>query len=616
MINKSNNISLLHFLLIIIAGFCVYSNSLAGEFVWDDQILIEDNIYLKNFCNTSKVFSDVGYLDVDKGYSYYRPLQILSYMADYSLWKFNVFGYHLTNIILHILTSIVLYWFILVIFKNKLTAFFTSILFVIHPIHTEAVAYISGRADSMGLMFMLLAFIFYIKYKSNNSKFTHISMLLSYLLSLCSRESTLIFPILILFYHYSFKEKFNLKTVFSIIGVVCLYFVLRLNALGFLVYEHMSGLFDRIPGAFVALGEYIRLLLIPFPLHMEYGNRSFNFCNIKVIIGILILAVLLTCLFKFKNSKKFYFFGIGWFLITFLPISNIFPINAYMAEHWLYAPSIGFFLITARGMNFVYSKLRFYNIGRILIFCIIGFYGFLTIAANSYWIDPVSFYERVLKFTPNNSIIYNNIGMLHNRRGKEEDAVSSFKKAISINPNFAQAYNNLAIIYWNKGERREALKLFQKAVILGCDYAKLYCNIAKAYYEFGEIEAAKIFYKKALEKIPHFKEACLSLGEILLKNNEYKEAERIFLQAIEIAPDYLEVYENLGVLYGKLGRYDDAIDLFKRALNIQPDYGIFHNNLAVAYYYKGDYDLADKHCNIAIELGVEVSSDFKNMVKP
>ena len=155
--------------LIMILGLAVYANSLGGEFLWDDHHLIEDNMTINRWSKVTRVFTT----DIASGaggkYNFYRPLQIISYMFDYWLWKLNPIGYHLTNILLHILTALCLYWLINLIFKQPMLAFLSSVLFVVHPVHTEAVAYISGRADSLALLFMALCFIFYAKLQSKEN---------------------------------------------------------------------------------------------------------------------------------------------------------------------------------------------------------------------------------------------------------------------------------------------------------------------------------------------------------------------------------------------------------------------------------------------------------------
>jgi len=334
--------------LIIILGFTVYGNSLNGKFIWDDEFLIEKNKYIKSWSSIPLIFSE----DIGRGggkeYSFYRPLQMTTYMIDYSLWKLNPKGYHLTNILLHIFVALSIYWLMNIILNNNLLSLLTAVFYVIHPIHTEAVTYISGRADPLALLFMLLCFVFYIKNPPKGIG-VYLLMVLSYVLALLSRENSLILPVLLLLYCYSFKKKLKVKEFFSLVGIACIYVLFRVTVLkAMLTHEaHTTTLFQRLPGFFVAVTDYARLLFLPLKLHMEYGNVLFPWGNLKAILGVIILFALLLYAFKRRKDDNLVFFSISWFFVALLPVSNLYPINAYMAEHWLYVPSIGFFLIAA-----------------------------------------------------------------------------------------------------------------------------------------------------------------------------------------------------------------------------------------------------------------------------
>ena len=167
--------------LIIILGFIVYSNSLDGKFVTDDFALVKDNIYIKDRAHLPKIFSKDIKIEGEKKYYYYRPVPLVTYMIDYSLWRLDVRGYHFSNTLFHILVALAIYWLMHVFFKDNILSLLTSILFIVHPIHTEAVAYISGRADLLAVLFMLLSFIFYVKYLDSKNIKTYILMSASYL---------------------------------------------------------------------------------------------------------------------------------------------------------------------------------------------------------------------------------------------------------------------------------------------------------------------------------------------------------------------------------------------------------------------------------------------------
>ena len=435
-------------LIIIVLGFIVYANSLNGGFVWDDEGLVKNNAHIRSFSFLPKIFREGIWAGAGQKENAYRPIQTLTYMIDYAVWKLDVRGYHLTNTILHIAVALCVYALIGILFGSRKLALLTGALFVVHPIHTEAVSYISGRADPLTALFMLLTFIFYVKRIKNGdcprrglSPFFPVPF---FCLALLSKETSLILLPLIFLYHFTFRKKIEIKTISPLAGIAALYVILRAVFLRDLLLHTSSGippLSDRIPGIFVAITNYARLLIWPFNLHMEYGSFLFDFANPKAIIGVLIAALSLTAALKFRSKNKLISFSILWFFIALLPQSNIFPVNAYMAEHWLYIPSIGFFLIVANGM----TKCR----GGLSLLCILLliFYSTLTMMQNNYWREPIGFYERTLRYAPHSARVACDLGAMYHRAGNTKKAITLYKRALQIDPNYADARHNAALIY-------------------------------------------------------------------------------------------------------------------------------------------------------------------------
>ncbi len=571
------------FVLIIILGIAVYANSLEGKFLWDDRDLIEENMRIRSFLNSQKIFTEHIGAGVAKQSSSYRPIQIFTYMIDYSLWRLNPKGYHITNTLLHILAALSLFWLISIIFKDNLLSMFTSILFVVHPIHTEAVTYISGRADCLAAFFMLLCFAFYIKQLNSKSLITYILMLLSYILALLSRENSLILPALLLLYHYAFNKKLNVKNFTSILGILFAYILLRATIFIPSTNTHSFTFSQRLPGFFAAITNYLKLLILPFNLHMEYGLKLFSFQNPKVILGIILLFSLLIFAFKKKTKNNMLFFSMFWFFIALLPSSNLYPINAYMAEHWLYIPSIGFFLIFAKVLTYLYRTKDLKIPAIIFIISLIAFYSFLTIEQNNYWKEPLAFYERTLEYTPNSARVLNNLANIYHSMGKTKKAIALNKKAIEIKPDYDEAYNNLGTSYHFLGRDEEAIKFYKKAIEVNPTYAVAYSNLGASYHAIGKD----------------------------------REAIDVYEEAIKLNPENPAGYNNLGVSYQAIGEYEMAILVYKKALEIAPSDAAIHFNLSVVYFRQGQYNLAIKYCDKAITLEPEgVDKEFLEALKP
>lgn len=491
--------------LIIIIGFALYANSLNGKFIWDDHYLVRDNTYIRNWSNVTKIFTK----DIAAGagieFTSYRPLQMLTYMVDYSLWKLDARGYHFTNILLHILVALCIWWLTYVLFDNQLLSLFTSMFFVTHPIHTGAVTYISGRADPLAVVFMLLCLILYIKWLRISNRGIYALMLSTYIFALLSRENSLILPFLILLYHYTFRKKFKLKGFLPMLGVTFIYILLRLTVLKVPLPHLLRGttLFQRIPGFFAAITNCIRLLFFPVNLHMEYGNRFFSLTDPQVLSGIFITCLLLIYAFKKRAEFSLIFFSICWFFLAFLPHSNLYPIDAYMAEHWLYLPSIGFFLILANGLSYLCKNKDFRIFAAVIIITLLSFSSYLTIRQNSYWKDPIAFYERTLRFNPDSWRIHNNLGNLYSNIGDDEAAIASYRKTIEIKPDYAEGYFNLGNVYKDMGKHEEAIVSYEKVIKIKPNFAKAYNNLGVMYKDLGRIREAIASFKKALKIDPN-----------------------------------------------------------------------------------------------------------------
>ena len=267
--------------LIVIFGFIIYANALNNDFIYDDHGLVVDNKYIKDWQFLPKIFT----MPLPGGYNvetnFYRPIQALTYLFDYSLFKLKPLGYHLTNILLHLINGILVFLLINMISKNLAVSTISSLLFVIHPIQTEAVTYISGRADPLSCLFMLLSLFLFIKYNTLKKRITYLGSIFCFILSLLSKEITIVFPLLLILYDYYFlneKDKTSflnkIKTRYlSFFLVVVIYTILRLTILNFPAEEAatlkaVNPCFRLLTAAKVFF-VYLKLLFVPLGLHME-----------------------------------------------------------------------------------------------------------------------------------------------------------------------------------------------------------------------------------------------------------------------------------------------------------------------------------------------------------
>jgi len=419
--------------LIIFVGVLTYANSLQGQFLWDDESLVQYNPYIKNWSYIQKIFtSRLGSIAKEAG-AFYRPVQTFTYLLDYSFWRLNVFGYHFVNMAWHILVTLSIFCLIQVLFQNGKLSLLTALLFVTHPIHTEAVSYISGRADSLASFFMILSYILYLKHDQKRGVMFTGAMTMSYVLALLSKEISLVLPLLIWWYHHAFKKPVHKKAFSILVGTVIVYVLWRGLVIGTesVAQGDIPTFSERLPGFFVALTNYFSLLLFPFNLHMEHGGILFRFSEPKALIGVALLIVLCAYVLRKKEKDPFLFFATGWFFIALFPSSNILlTINAYMAEHWLYLPSIGFFLIGARFLVNLLENQKFKGLAITAIIGLLAFYSFLTIQQNRYWNNGINFYKKMLQYAPESSRLYNNLAKAYHDAGNNDELIALLKASI------------------------------------------------------------------------------------------------------------------------------------------------------------------------------------------
>jgi len=567
-------------LLIIIAGLGIYCNTLQNEFVWDDFVLIGNNDYVKDWRYLPQILTSSLYcnknpnlIKLDKESSdFYRPLQTIFYLVDHTVWKLNYAGYHLTNMLLHILTAILLYGLVALISNNHKASFAAALLFVCHPIHTQAVTYIAGRADVLAGLFLLLMLILYVKE-------LYVAALASLALALLSKEISLIFPLILLAYEVSFRAekrtiKYNLvRRLGPFFALSFVYVLTRFTLLNFAtgsVFRARADFYVRLVTAPRIAVEYIGLLFFPLKLHMyRYITVSRSMLDIRVIIAVIVLACLFAAMYMSRRRSAIIFFGMLWFFILLFPVLGVFAaLNAQMAEHWLYLPSMGFFMVLSSVI------VRIYDIrpARILIIAVfiaaVAASSFLTFERNKDWKDDLTIYANTLKYTPSAADIHYNIGNAYLRREQFDGALAAYQESIRLKPNLVGSYINIGGIYNGRGEYEKALEVLHRAARIDPEYALIY----------------------------------QAMGVVNISAKSYKDAIKAYEKAIELNPKLVGGYGGLGVAYLKTGSYKKSEHYLKKALKLMPYHADLHYQLGCVYFYKGNLKKAGIEWRRALDL--------------
>ena len=446
----------------------------------------------------------------------YRPVLMVTFAADHFLWNNSPTGYHLTSIFLHAINALLIYFLIYILFRNRFLAFTTSVFFVVHPVQSEAIIYASGRTDPLYTVFALLTMIvfLYLCLSKTNLYLKWIGVIIFFVLSLLSKESAIVIPLILILLYFVLKDKktFSLFKLIIIISPLILisgiYIYLRLTVLNFantLNFYPVNNIYSQ--NIFVRLLTFHRVLLeylalISFPKDLTVARdipyiTSLN--NFSVIISIAILIG--TFWFSIRNWRKnrIYLFCLLWFLIAILPVSGIVPINNIMSEHYLYLPSLSFFLLIANFFCFLFQKFT-NKYSRIIVFAsvilILSALSLRTIIRTFDWRDPIIFYTKSLNQSPWHIPMRNNLAMAYAETGKIDLAIYEYKKIIDITDIYPNTHHNLANAYKTLGKYKEAEDEYYKALKIDPNFYFSYFGLADLYQKTGEKEKFERIVKK------------------------------------------------------------------------------------------------------------------------
>jgi len=602
--------------LILIAFICflAYFNSLANPFIWDDEALVVKNTLICSPENLSKSFLSDLYFGVASGSNFWRPLQTISYMFDYHFWQLNPFGYHLTNIILQICVSYLVFLLAFNLLGNLSVSVASAVFFGISPIHTEAVTYISGRAEMLMGFFIILATLFFIKAQektSRQNKLFFIFSVISFLLALLSKEAAVVFPFIICGYLFYFlndrlKEKYYfIKNIAVFFLISLVYLSLRLSLFKFLTLRPpaLTGIpwFIRLSVLPKIIFTYFRLLLWPVGLHMS-RELACPVSPFGIFIAVFFLGLVIfscACFLKYRPKHKVISFMLLWSLAFFIPQSGILPINAFVAEHFIYLSSISFFMLLAFILHKFFRKESF-----VFISCLICvFYILLTCARNFEWRNPVIFFKNIIKHSANSFQAHNNLGLQYEYLNRLAEAEKEYKKALVIKPDLIEARSNLANLYLklkNYDQAKNQYELLLKDKV-GSKAAEIENNLGNVYEAVGEIDNAVIKYNQALTLDAGLKFTHFNLARIYFARKNLDQAVFHISQSLgkvdaakdKIIADFLnntgyidnasEFYNNLGINFANNNCWKEAISAFNCALELSPDSADYYYNLGLAY---------------------------------
>jgi protein O-mannosyl-transferase len=638
--------------LLAIVAIAVHSPALQGERIWDDHYLAGDNPFIKSPLLIVETFRH--YLFLNSLSAHYRPVQNLSYIVDYFFWNTNTYGFHLTNTLLHAASGILLYFLLRQLFASlflrnrpialravllrrlswiSLAAFGVGMMWLVHPVHSAAVDYISGRADSLAFIFCSAGWLLFLRAQTTTRPLVwsalHLLAAICGLLGLLSREIAGIWIALFLIHLFAVEKQVRLRSRFGALAC-CSLLVAAYLGLRHLPEQQPPSPLDLRHAAPVravlmarALGDYGRLMIFPTALHMERTVETDHSAYLDnanwrqavaseylSMFGVLVFAGLLFGSVKRGRARPVRVFGAAWFLAAYLPISNIVQLNATAAEHWLYLPSVGFLIFVAGcGVEIAtrYRRLAM-SCCAVVILCLSA----RSFLRSSDWSNEETFYTRTFAAGTRSARIAINLAQIYANQRKYAEAEKIFRAVVEQNPNYPTGQNHLASVLYHEGKIKEAEKLFADVEKNAAQTRKQYAhtwigavNLAKLRYSDHDDKAALTILREADRDYPQMWEitgleaeilrqrnqsdaalrlveafvhqnwwhygAALALGQLYAQKGDVHRAEAALRHASRLDVHDAKALNLIAMMRMRENRLDDACRMQRRAVSRQPD---------------------------------------------
>jgi protein O-mannosyl-transferase len=587
--------------VLLLGATLPYINTLFNGFVYDDNRQVLDNPYLKSFHYLpnvlgTTVWSFVGAQGVS---NYYRPMMTLGYMICYKLFGPLAYGFHLVNVALN--AGVVCLVFVVArrLFDDRALAFVAALLFALHPVHTEAVAWIAAVTSLELTFFYLLTFWLFLNVarpEGGRSAWVELAMATSFALTIFSKEQALTLPLVAMAYEHfyrddrsrtSWREKAGRYGVLWLMDVAYVLFrVERLGAFAPQVQLSRLGWYPCFLSAFVLIAQYVGKIFWPWKLCAYYVfHRGASVHDPRVVAGIAVLlacAVIFLALWRTSRTASF---GFIWFFATLAPVLDVrFLAGNVFAERYLYLPSVGFaWLVGWAGMRLWRNTLQNRPYGRrglvAAAVLVAVLFAVRVGARNRDWHDDQILYAQTLKVSPDAIHIRENLGVVDWDHGDVTGAERQWRMALQINPNDPIALNNLGLVFAKRKQYAEASHYFRQAMLKKPDYTDPHLNLGSLELDLEEYEDAEQQLRAAAALSPLVPSCHNKLGKLYLEEGRFSEAEREFSRSVSVDPNF-EGYDGLGDVYLKRGRLAQAEQAFASALARNPFDAHAHFGLA------------------------------------
>jgi Flp pilus assembly protein TadD len=565
----------------------------------DDPLYVSENIQVQSGLTLDRILWAL----TTSHAGFWIPLTWLSYMVDYEIFGPLPGGYHLTNILLHILNTLLLF----IVLKKMTGRFWRSslvaALFALHPLHVESVVWITERKDVLSTFFWLLTIWAYVRYVERPVISRYLPIPLFLILGLMAKPMLVTLPFVLLLLDYWPLGRCRFTAAAAPPGAtpatlpfpkmvrekIPLFVIIIAASIAlFLIQKTAMSPFDthplgfRIQNALVSYIKYISQAIWPSHLGFLYPfPKAFPAWQVA---GSAILLISIT-LSAIAAAKKRPYFIIGWFwyLGTLVPVIGLVQVgHQAMADRFTYIPLIGLYIV------FVWTITAVIPLKRrrlVLILIALILLPALTITSRiqaGYWADNETILKHTRDITGDNHFLQLLLGGIRIRQGRHSEAVDLLTASIRQRPDNWEAQYDLALALSNQGKHDEALPHYVRSLAIKPDNPEALNNLGLTMTALGRTDEAVIYYSQALQIEPEHVEALNNLGLALIKSGRTTEAIRHFSRALELKPDFVGAHNNLGIVLMRQGKAAEAVVHYKAALRLEPGLAQLHNNMGKA----------------------------------
>ena len=568
----------------------IYWPALHGDWLWDDSLYITDNPLLRNPDRLWKAWFEPG------SFVEYYPIQETVQWLQWQLWGMDTLGYHLTNVFLHILSAL-LVWRLLSKFGLRL-AWLGGLIFAIHPVQVESVAWIVELKNTLSLPPFLLAMCAWIDYEERGKARDYWLALGLFLIAMLCKITMATFPVVILLHAWWKRD----RIVWNDIKTSLPFWLISL-ALGFATiwvgqhyqeYNHdssdviiLGGNLSKLACAGLAFAFYFSKCFLPVDLMPTYPQWIVDPPMLWQFLPWVVFGCVISWLWTKRESwGRHALLGLGFFLILLAPFLGFKSISymsfTWVMDHFLYIPIIGLIglFVAALGQLEIQLPASFRLYGTGLIIAALACLAFASRGYAAIYVNSVTLWTYEIQQNPHAYLAHNNLGSAFFKEGQLTEAEAQFEESMQIKPNDANTHNNLGSILVQLGRPSDAISQYEEALRIAPDFGEAHDNLGLAFLQTGQVDQAKEQFEQALRTKPDNAEANYNLGTVLFKAGQMPEAIMHYRHAIQVDPNYAEAHNNLGAALLNVGQISEAGAEFQQALQIKPDYTAARNNLA------------------------------------